>query len=74
MATKITIQVISTNVSTGETEQTNIGYVNPELFDEADHGAAKIDTAARALINLTTNSYYDTNLVSTESINEILAE
>lgn len=74
MASKMSIQILSVNASDGSEEQTNIGYVNPQLFDEADHGAAKIDACARALINLTTNSYSDTNLVSTESINEILAQ
>lgn len=74
MATKMSIQILSYNVSDGTEEQTNLGYVNPELYDEADHGAAKIDACARALINLTTNTYSDTNLVSTESVNEILAE
>ena len=74
MALKMTIQILSVNATDGSDEQTNIGYVNPELFDEADHGAAKIDACARALINLTTNTYSETYLVSTESINEILAE
>lgn len=74
MASKVSIQIISTNATTGEEEQTNIGYVNPSLFDEADHGAAKIDACARALIAFTTNTYWDTNLVTTESVNEILAE
>lgn len=73
MASKMSIQILSVN-TIGEDEQTNIGYVNPALFDEEDHGAAKIDACARALINLTTNTYSDTMLVSTESINEILAE
>ena len=74
MAIKMTIQILSVNATDGSDEQTNIGYVNPGLFDETDHGAAKIDACARALINLTTNTYSDTYLVSTESINEILAE
>lgn len=73
MASKMSIQILSINAN-GEDDQTNIGYVNPVLFDEEDHGAAKIDACARALINLTTNTYSDTMLVSTESINEILAE
>lgn len=74
MALKMTIQILSVNATDGSDEQTNIGYVNPTLFDENDHGATKIDACARALINLTTNTYSDTYLVSTESINEILAE
>lgn len=73
MASKMSIQILSISAN-GDDEQTNIGYVNPVLFDENDHGAAKIDACARALINLTTNTYSDTMLVSTESINEILAE
>ena len=36
--------------------------------------AANIDTAMRALNNLTTNTYGDTVIVEQESVNEILAE
>lgn len=73
MAVKISLQILSVNSATGETDSMNVGYVNPALLDEADHGAAKIDTCARAIIALSTDTYSDTLLVTTDSVNEMLA-
>jgi len=73
MAVKISLQILSINSTLGETESMTVGYVNPALLEEADHGAAKIDTCARAIIALSTNTYSDTLLVTTDSVNEMLA-
>lgn len=74
MAAKVSLQILSTNGSTGEEDKMTVGYINPALLEEADGGAAKIDACARAIINLSTDTYSDTLLVTTESVNEMLAE
>lgn len=72
MAVKISLQIIS-NSANGESDTMNVGYVNPDLLEEDDRGASKIDACARAIIALSTNSYSDTLLVTTDSVNEMLA-
>lgn len=73
MAVKVSLQIQSRSAN-GEDDSMTVGYVNPTLLDEADGGAAKIDACARAIIALSTDSYSDTLLVTTESVNEMLAE
>lgn len=65
---KRTLIVQSTNVSTGELVQRNFANANPSAT------AANIDTFARAINGLSTNTYSDTLIVDTSSTNEILAE
>ena len=72
MATKVSLQILSTD-SNGEENKMTVGYINPLLLAEQDGGAAKIDTCARAIIGLSTDTYSDTLLVTTESVNELLA-
>lgn len=72
MATKVSLQILSTD-NNGEENKMTVGYVNPLLLAEQDGGASKIDTCARAIIALSTDTYSDTLLVTTESVNELLA-
>lgn len=72
MAARVTIQIESRDPISGDTETTNIGYVNPALLEESDRGAMKVDICARALISLSQNTYIDTLLVTTESVTEII--
>lgn len=67
MAVKRTL-VIQATSPTGEPVQRNIVNANPSAT------AQNIDTFARALNNLTVNTYSDTLIVDTSSVNETLAE
>lgn len=53
-----------------------MGDINLNLTDTATRltNAQKIDAFTRAVCNLTTNTYKDAEVVTTQSINEILAE
>lgn len=53
-----------------------IGTITLSLTDTATRltNATKIDTFSRAVNSLTTNTYQDAEVVTTESINDILIE
>ena len=74
MAAKVSLQILSTDVSTGAEDKMTVGYINPAILAEQDGGASIIDACARAIIGLSTDTYSDTLLVTTESVNELLAE
>lgn len=65
---KRTLVIQATNPTTGEFVQRNIVNANPSAT------AQNIDTFSRALNNLTVNTYSDTLIVDTSSVNETLAE
>lgn len=74
MAVKISGVLISRDTN-GEILQTNIGYINPSLADTSDTDRwTKIDTSARALNSVTSNTYVDFQLITTQSVNEELAD
>jgi len=65
---KRTLVIQATNPTTGELVQRNIVNANPSTT------AQNVDTFSRALNNLTVNTYSDTLIVDTSSVNETLAE
>ena len=67
MAKKCDLIIKSTDTLGNEQSKT-YGCVNPNAT------AANIDTSARAINGLTTNTYKDTLKVTTESVNELLSE
>lgn len=74
MATTMTIQTTDNN--TGDTQTISVTHLNPALFPESgtipksSYQAA--DTVARSIVRLSNNTYRDTIITRTESVNEIL--
>ena len=67
MAISRTLIVKSSDTS-GNASAKSITHTNPQATN------SQIDTFARALVNLTNNTYVDTIKVDSESVNEALAE
>lgn len=60
--------LVNFNDGNGRTYEKQMTHANPNAT------AANIDTFARALVGLTTNTYQDTVIRDEQSVNEILAE
>lgn len=65
---KVRSYIIKSTDQLGNAYQKTFTNANPAATD------AQIDTFARAVNNLSTNTYVDTIKVETESVNEALAE
>ena len=70
MAAKLTIQSRDSN-----SKLINENFKISDSYELPDSDTAVIiDTFARGIVNLTTNTYQDSVVTRTQSINEILAE
>ena len=68
----VTSMVLKSTDSLGEALETTI--TNKRLFINPNTNYTDVDTLARLLNNLTTNTYADTDLITVISVNEKLAE
>ncbi len=68
MATVNRMLILKSTDALGNESVKTMTHANPAAT------AANIDTFARALINLTTNTYSDTVIRDEQSVNELLAE
>lgn len=78
MASKVSISMTARNTN-NETVTTNISNVNPRLFASTDTAILAaayefVDTAMRTLNNLTNNTYVDSVVTFSESVNEQIAD
>lgn len=68
----VSSMILKTKDALNNTNETTI--TNQKLFVNPEATYQEVDTFARALAGLSTNSYDDTNLVTNISVNEKLAE
>lgn len=78
MASKVSISMAARNTN-NEMVTTNISNVNPRLFASTDTAVLAAayeftDTAMRTLNNLTNNTYVDSVVTFSESVNEQIAD
>lgn len=71
-STQLKLQSTAATTQKGQTK--TLGYIANFAASDASTVAEAIDAAARAFNGMTTDLYYDTLIVETSSVNEILAE
>lgn len=64
--------IILSKDGNGNINETTIPF--PIAVDSSKEFLQKIDTCARAIINLSMNSYYDTRLIRTLSVGEEISD
>lgn len=69
---RVNAMKLKTTDALGNDVETQIN--NGRLFVNPNTTYAKVDTFARALANMSTNTYEDTDLITVISVNEVLAE
>lgn len=67
------IKIKSVDVSTQKAATKTLGYIGDFVDSDTVTVATAIDTAARAFNGMTTDTYSDSTIVETSSVNEILA-
>lgn len=68
------VKIVSTDASTASKLTKTLGYIADFADSDTSTVAAALDSAARAFNNMTTDTYSDTLLVETSSVNDILEE